>query len=224
MRFEDREHAGRLLAARLEYLRGQRPVVLGLTRGGMPVAFEVARRLVAPLDLIVVHKIRAPFAPELSIGALAEGGATYLNPTALREGAIDRERAAALAEDEVSELARRVRLYRGAGSAPRLDGRVVVVVDDFVSTGTTARAAARAARQRGAARVVFAVPVVAEALEPELRADFDEFVALEVSSPAHVPSDPYERPEEISDEAALAYLRRARVERAIGEIEPAAVS
>jgi predicted phosphoribosyltransferase len=221
MRFEDREHAGRLLAERLDSLRDAHPVVLGLSRGGMPVALEVAKRLVAPLDLVVVRKIRVPSAPELSIGAVAEGGATFLNPTALREAAIDRQRAAALAEDEVAELARRVRLYRGAGAAPRLEGRVVVVVDDFVATGTTARAAARAAGVRGAARVLLAVPVVAQGLEPELLADFDEVIALEVSP--H-PRDAYARLEELSDEAALACLRRARVERAIEEIEPAAVS
>ena len=222
MRFESREHAGRLLAERLETVRDAHPVVLGLTRGGIPVALEVARRLVAPLDLVVVRKIRAPAAPELSLGAVAEGGATFLNPTALRDAAIDRGRAAALAEEEVAELARRVRLYRGAGAPPRLEGRVVVVVDDFVATGTTARAAARAAGQRGAARVLLAVPVVAEGLEPELLGDFDEVIALETSP--HAPGDAYERLEEVSDAAALALLRRARVERAIEEIEPAAVS
>ncbi len=224
MRFEDREHAGRLLADRLEPLRQDEPVVLGLTRGGMPVAFEIARRLAAPLDLIVVRKVRAPSPREPAVGAVAEGGATYLNPTALREGPIDPERAAVLVEEEVAELARRVRLYRGAGAAPRLDGRLVVVVDDFVSTGFTARAAARAARKRGAARVVLAVPIVPEALAPELRHEFDDVVAIELAAPGHAPSEPYERLEEISDEAALAYLRRARVERAIEEIEPAAVS
>ncbi len=224
MRFVDREHAGRLLAERLGELEKESPVVLGLTRGGMPVAFEVARGLVAPLDLVVVHKIRAPAAPELSIGAIAEGGATFLNPTALHEGALEPERAGALVEAQLTELARRVRLYRGAGAPPRLDGRVVVVVDDFVTSGTTARAAARAARQRGAARVVLAVPIVPEALEAELRAEFDEVVALEVSPAGHAPGDPYERLEEVSDETALACLRRARLERAIDELEPAAIS
>ncbi len=224
MRFVDREHAGRLLAERLERLRGEDPVVVGLSRGGIPVAFEVARRLDAPLDLIVVRKILAPAAREPSIGAIAEGGTTFFNPTALHEGAIDPERAAALADAEISELARRVRLYRAAGPPARLDGRVAIVVDDFVSTGGTARAAARAARGRGARRVVLAVPVVPERLEPVLRAEFDELVAVETSSAAAAPSDPYERFEEVSDEVALGYLRRARLEHAIEQVEPAAIS
>jgi putative phosphoribosyl transferase len=221
MRFDDRVHAGRLLAERLERLREDHPVVLGLTRGGMPVAFEVARRLSAPLDVIVIQKIRAR--AEVPAGAVAEGGESYLNRTVAREGA-HRQREAALADEEVSELARRVRLYRGATPAPRLEGRLVVVVDDFVATGNTARAASRAARARGARRVVLAVPAMSETLEPELGADFDEVVALEMTAAPRAPSDAYARLDEIDDGSALALLRRARLERAIDEIAPAAIS
>ncbi len=224
MRFESREHAGRLLAARLGYLKEARPVVLGLTRGGIPIAFEVARGLEAPLDLIVVRKLQAATAPDLPFGALAEGGVTYLNPTLLRDARMRHEDAAVVAEGMIAELARRVRLYRDQAAPPSLHGRIVVIVDDFVATGTTARAAALAARKRGATRVLLAVPVLAAAVEPELRGDFDEVVALEVSRPPQPLAEAFERFEEVTDDTALAYLRRARLERAFQEIEPAAMT
>lgn len=212
MRFKDREHAGRLLAAKLMHLRGTNPVVLGLTRGGIPVAFEVAHGLDAPLDLIVVQRVRSAAAPELAFGALAEGGVTYLNPTLLRDARMTREDAAAAVEAMVADLARDVRLYRGATPPPSLRDRSVVIVDDFVTTGASARAAALAARQRGAARVILAVPVLAEAAEPELWREFDDVVALELTQPPRPASEAYERLEDIDDETAFEYLRRARFE------------
>jgi putative phosphoribosyl transferase len=221
MRFEDRGHAGRLLATRLEHLRERNPVVLGLTRGGIPVAFEVARRLAAPLDLVVVRKLGSPARPELALGAIAEGGAVYLNPTLVRDAGLEREEAAALVEEEIAEVASRARLYRGEIPAPRLRGRWVILIDDFVATGASVRAAARAARQRGAARVLLAVPVLAAGVAPELRLDVDEIVALEVAEPAHPAGDAYEHLEEVTDESALEYLRQARRERIGDELEQA---
>ncbi|BDG02262.1 phosphoribosyltransferase [Anaeromyxobacter oryzae] len=209
MRFHDRGHAGRLLAERLEHLAAAHPVVLGLTRGGIPVAFEVARVLEAPLDLIVVRKLGA-LAP--SAGAIAEGGVLYLNPTYLRDARLDPDDAASLADADVIELAKRVRLYRAEFPASRLGGRTAIVVDDFVATGTTARAAARAARRRGAARVVLAVPVLAAGVEQELREDFDEVIALALPPPGEATSAWYERLEPASDDVAMELLRRARLE------------
>jgi putative phosphoribosyl transferase len=220
MRFQDREHAGRLLASRLEYLRDAQPIVLGLTRGGIPVAFEVARRLGAPLDLIVVRKVQAAAPQEPCIGAIAEGGVSYLNPTYEHEGRL-RAEAAERAEEAVIDLTTRIRLYRGDVPAPRLMGRTVVVVDDFVATGTTARAAARAARRRGASSVVLAVPVLPANVEVELAAEYDEVMSLAVTSPSTAPSDAYERSEQVSDEQAIALLRRARAERLGGTSAPA---
>ena len=141
--FQTREHAGRLLAARLEHLRAARPVVLGLSRGGIPVAYEVARLLAAPLDLVVVRKSRAPGATEVVLGVLAEGGETFLDPAAARERGIEPVDLGALAEREVAELWRRIRIYRGDAPAPSLAGRAVIVVDDFIATGTTIMAANR---------------------------------------------------------------------------------
>ncbi len=208
MKFHDREHAGRLLGVKLDGDRHQDAVVLGLTRGGMPVALEVARQIGAPLDILVVRKISLPGPPEQAIGAIAEGGATFMNPTVMREAGVAAEEAAALAEAEVEELSRRVRLYRGERPAPHLAGRTAIVVDDGVVTGVSARAAGRAVRQRGARRVVLAAPVVAAAAEPELRRDFDEVVALETPAEPFAIGDWYQRFEEVGDEEVLACLRR----------------
>ncbi len=216
MRFQDREHAGRLLAARLEGLRSERPIVLGLTRGGVPVAFEVARLLEAPLEMLVVRKVGAPGKSEYTLGAIAEGGETFVNPIVLHESGIPEETAARLAEDEVAELARRVRLYRPGRPSPHLAGRTVLVVDDGVATGASARAAGRAVRQRKASRVAFAAPVIPATAEAGLRIEFDEVIALAV--PAHLGAigDWYERFAEVSDDEVLRYLRRAETELAAG--------
>ncbi len=213
--FRDRAHAGRLLAAKLERYRAERPIVLGLTRGGVPVAFEVARHLVADLDVIVVRKIGAPGSPEYAIGAIAEGGAVYVNREALRDVGIGDDQVADLAEREAVELARRVRAYRGDHKMPDLAGRTVLVVDDGVATGATARAAGRSARQRGAARLVLAVPVIAAASEAELRSDFDEVIAVDLPEAFYAVSQWYERFTQVPDEEVLEYLRRARGERPV---------
>ncbi len=224
MRFKDREHAGRLLAARLTHLRAMNPVVLGLTRGGLPVAFEVAHGLDAPLDLVVVRKLRGVDDPELSFGALAEGGVTYLNPTLLRDARMNREAAADVAEEMVAELARNVRLFRGDAAPPSLRDRAVVIVDDYVATGTTACAAAMAARQRGAMRVILAVPVLAASAEAELWTAFDDVIALGMTQPTHPATEAYERLEEIDDETAREYLRRSRFELQAERVEPAGLT
>jgi putative phosphoribosyl transferase len=206
--FRDREQAGRLLADGLEWYRPARPMVLGLARGGVPVALEVARALGGDLDLIVVRKIGAPGQPEYAIGAIAEGGAVYVRREALPEVGLSEEDAAALAERESVELARRVRMYRGVRPMPPLAGRTVIVVDDGVATGATARAAARSARLRGASRVVLAAPVIAAASVQQLKLDFDDVVAVEYPSPFFAVGRWYERFEQVSDESVLDCLRQ----------------
>jgi putative phosphoribosyl transferase len=210
MVFRDREQGGRLLAEKLERYRAERPIVLGLTRGGVPVALEVARSLGADLDLIVVRKIGAPECPEYAIGAIAEGGAVYVRREALSEVGLGDDDVMALAEQEAVELARRVRVYRGDRPMPDLAGRTVIVVDDGVATGATARAAGRAARERGAARVVLAAPVIAAAAEPGLRSDFDDVVAVDLPEPFIAVGLWYRRFGQISDGEVLGCLRRSR--------------
>jgi putative phosphoribosyl transferase len=210
MVFRDRTDGGRQLAGKLERYRAEHPMVLGLTRGGVPVALEVARALDADLDIIVVRKLGAPECPEYAIGAIAEGGAAYVRREAQLEVGLRDEDVAALAEREAAELARRVRTYRGDGPMPDLAGRTVIVVDDGVATGATARAAARAARQRGAAHVILAAPVIAAGSAPDLRPDFDQVVAVEFPEPFIAVGLWYERFAPTSDEEVLECLRRGR--------------
>jgi putative phosphoribosyl transferase len=210
MIFRDREDGGRQLAHALERYRAARPIVLGLTRGGVPVAEEVARSLGAALDVIVVRKIGAPRSPEYAVAAIAEGGAVYVRRDALREARLSEQEVAELAEREAVELARRVRIYRGGRPPLDLAGRTVIVVDDGVATGATAQAAARAARRRGASRVVLAAPVIAAASEPELRSEFDQIVAVQLPERFVAVGLWYERFGQVSDEEVIRSLRRAR--------------
>jgi putative phosphoribosyl transferase len=158
---------------------------------------------------MVVRKIGAPGCPEYAIGAIAERGGVWVNPEASREAGLSDVDIAALAEHEAVELARRVRAYRGDRPFPDVSGRTVILVDDGIATGATARAAARAARRAGAARIVLAAPVIAAASEPELRRDLDDVVAVDLPLELVAVGLWYERFPEISDEEVLAVLRRA---------------
>ncbi|RKR12790.1 phosphoribosyltransferase [Arthrobacter oryzae] len=157
--FEDRVDAGRQLGRRLAELRGQDIVVLGLPRGGVPVAFEVAAALDAPLDVIVVRKLGLPYQPELAMGAIGEGGAKVLDEQVLAHARVSEAELRAVDERERAVLENRVVLFRKGRSRQDLTGRIAVIVDDGIATGSTARVACRIARKQGAARVILAVPV-----------------------------------------------------------------
>jgi putative phosphoribosyl transferase len=157
--FDDRADAGRRLGQRLAGLRGQDVVVLGLTRGGVPVAFEVAKVLQAPLDVIVVRKLGVPFQPEVAMGAIGEGNAQLLDPRVVSLARVNEEGLQALERKERELLESRVALYRQGRPREDLHGRTAVVVDDGIATGSTARVACLVARQLGAAKVILAVPV-----------------------------------------------------------------
>ncbi|GAA2435501.1 phosphoribosyltransferase [Streptomyces macrosporus] len=175
MRFHDRREAGRRLAEPLRALRLagelENPLVLALPRGGVPVADEIARVLHAPLDVLVARKIGAPFNPELGVGAIAGEGPPLFDRQSLAMLGLTAEGLAPQVERERAELRRREELYRGGRSAPDVHDRTVILVDDGLATGVTARAALRAVHALGPARVVLAVPVAspqaAAALEPE---------------------------------------------------------
>jgi predicted phosphoribosyltransferase len=159
MVFMDRADAGRRLAARLEYLRGEPVVVLGLPRGGVPVALEVARALGAPLDVIVVRKLGVPFQPELGMGAVGEDGVRVINDEVVREVGVRANELAAVQAREQAQVEARAARYRARRPREPLAGRTAIVVDDGIATGATARAACQVARAHGTARVVLAVPV-----------------------------------------------------------------
>jgi putative phosphoribosyl transferase len=182
--FANRTDAGVRLAARLSGLRGEDVVVLALPRGGVPVAFEVAKAMRAPLDVIIVRKLGVPSQRELGMGAIAEGGVRVLNSSVVQGASISDADIAAVEQREMAELQRRARELRGTRPPISLAGRVAVVIDDGIATGATARAACRAARAKGAARVILAVPVAPPAAAAALRGDADEVVCVE--SPEHL--------------------------------------
>jgi putative phosphoribosyl transferase len=179
MRFRDRADAGRQLAWRLQQYRTEAPVVVGLPRGGVPVAAEVARALEAPLDVLVVRKLGCPWQPELALGAIGEAGAMVLNPALITSIGLAPQDLAGVIGAERGELERRLARYRGTRPAVPVAGRTVIVVDDGLATGATARAAIRVLRQRGARRIVLAVPVAPPETVKALGAVADEVVALE---------------------------------------------
>jgi putative phosphoribosyl transferase len=179
MVFTDRRQAGRRLAARLGHLRGEDVVVLGLPRGGVPVAAEVAARLEAPLDVVVVRKLGVPYQPELGMGAIGEGGVRVLNDDVIRMAGTSQEALHRVEREERAELERRVRRYRGERAPVDLAGRTVVVVDDGIATGSTAQAACRIVRAQGAARIVLAVPVAPDGVNAAFRGVADEVVVVD---------------------------------------------
>ncbi|MGE5048307.1 MAG: phosphoribosyltransferase [Deltaproteobacteria bacterium] len=180
-RFRNRQEAGRALAAALMPMRREHPVIVALPRSGVPVAAAVAEALQAPLDIVVTRKLAPPGEPELAVGALAEGGASYIDPTAVGILGISHEDLSALADSEAVELGRRVKILRGDRPSLDIEGRTVVVVDDGIARGASVRAALRSLRQRRPGRMVVAAPVIAPDTLHELREDCDEVVCL--SSP-----------------------------------------
>ena len=178
MRFMDRRDAGRQLAAALAHVAGEQPVVVGLPRGGVPVAYEVARALGAPLDVLVVRKLGCPWQPELGVGALGEGGIRLLNRGLMREVGVTESELGEVIEREQQELEARVARYRGDRSPIPIENRTVIVVDDGLATGFTARAAIEVLRRRRAGRVVLAVPVAPVDTIAELRGVADDGVCL----------------------------------------------
>jgi predicted phosphoribosyltransferase len=175
----DREDAGRRLAAALHKYQGQNDVVVfGLPRGGVPVAFEVARQLEAPLDILVVRKIGLPGQPELAMGAVASGGVIIRNEHVIRAVRIGPDRFDAAVEAARAELTEREAALRGTGLSVDLTDKTVIVVDDGMATGSTMRAAAEALRTMGPARIVIAVPVGAPEVVDQLGAIADEVVCL----------------------------------------------
>jgi predicted phosphoribosyltransferase len=213
MRFRDREEAGRELGARLRLLREKdelpRPVVLALPRGGVTVALEVARALDAPLDVLVARKIGAPFQPELGVGALAGDGPPLYDRESLARLGLTEAELAPVVRRERAELKRRERLYRQGRPAADLSGRTVVVVDDGLATGVTARAALRAVRGGAPRRVVLAVPVSSPQAARLLRPEVDELVCLAQPSDFRAVGLWYDDFEQLSDDDVLRALRAA---------------
>ena len=179
LRFTDRHDAGRRLAAMLERFHDEHPVVLGIPRGGVPVAAEVARALSAPLDVVVVRKVGAPHNPEFAIGALAERGAGIVDERTVEGLGIGAGELRAMLARAQDELDARIERYRGRRAALPLEGRTVILIDDGLATGHSAQAAAQSVRQRGAAHIILAVPVAAPLSVRELLDYVDDVVTVQ---------------------------------------------
>lgn len=208
--FANRTEAGRELAVALgEYAGRPEVLVLALPRGGLPVAFEVARALDAPLDILVVRKLGLPAQPELAMGAITSAGARVLNREVVELTGVSEEEIEQVAERELEEAHRRQRLYRGDRSEPELGGRCLLLVDDGLATGSTMRAAVAAVRQSQPARVVVAVPVAPADTLRKLEGEADEVVCLATPSSFQAVGQFYESFEQTSDEQVREILERA---------------
>ncbi len=208
VRFRDRQDAGRQLARLLERYRDEAPFVLGLPRGGVPVAFEVARALGAPLDVLVARKLGAPQQPELGIGAIAPGGVRIVLSQAAQIPSVTPEYIEQITARETEEMERRLRLYRGERPPPDLHRRTVILVDDGLATGVTARAAIRSARLQGAHRVVLAAPVCALQTARVLMSEVDDLVCAQLPPDLRAISLWYDRFDQVTDEEVIALLRQ----------------
>jgi putative phosphoribosyl transferase len=212
--FRDRTEAGQLLAAQLAtYVDRPDVLVLALPRGGVLVAFEVARVLHAPLDVLVVRKLGVPGQEELAMGAIAAGGARFLNDDVVQFLGISDEVIDQAAEHEQRELERRERLYRGDRPACDVRGRTVILVDDGIATGATMHAALVAVKQQQPARVIIAIPTAAPSTCEEFAAEGDEVVAVIRPEPFYAVGLWYEDFPQTSDEEVRDLLERARQEQ-----------
>ena len=216
--FRDRTQAGRRLSRKLaHYADRADAIVLALPRGGVPVGYEVAKALRAPLDVFLVRKLGAPGQEELAMGAIAAGGVRVLNDEVVRALGISPRVIDSVAARELRELERRDQLYRGRRPAPRVAGRTAILVDDGLATGSTMRAAIQALRQKEPGRIVVAVPVAAAPTREELSSLVDEMVCYATPEPFYSVGFWYDDFSQTTDDEI-----RDLLERAAKEMTPAA--
>src|SRR5437016_5633987 len=210
MRFRDRSEAGRLLAAKLRaYANRPDVVVLALPRGGVPVAFEVARALAAPLDIFLVRKLGVPGHEELAMGAIASGGVRVLNPDVVAGLDIPEHVVGSVAASELRELERRERAYRDDRPPVEAQGKLVILVDDGLATGSTMRAAAAALRRKSPRRLVVGVPVAAPGTCDALQDEVDEIVCAITPEPFYAVGLWYADFRQTTDDEVRQLLNRA---------------
>lgn len=213
--FADRAEAGRALAGRVSHFRAENPVVLALPRGGVPVAYEVAKALGAPLDLLMVRKISAPDQPELALGAVVDGprSEVVLNEEIVRALGVSNGFIREAAADGLAEIARRRRVYLCGRPHTKIEGRTVIVVDDGIATGASVRAALRAARRQQPQRLVLAVPVAPEEMVVALEDEVDEVVCLLTPKPFYAIGLYYSDFRQFTDREVTDILDRAAAMR-----------
>jgi predicted phosphoribosyltransferase len=210
-RFRDRHDAGRRLASELHaYAHRPDVIVLALPRGGVPVGYEVAAALAAPLDVFVVRKLGLPWHEELAMGAIASGGVRVLDPELIRIARVSEDDIQRITAIEQAELERRERQYRGNRPIPDVRGKTVILVDDGLATGSTMRAAVAALRQEEPARIVVAVPVAARDTCNAFKGVADEIICVETPEPFDAVGLWYDDFSPTTDEDVHELLERAR--------------
>lgn len=210
MRFSDRADAGRRLASALAQYRDRHPIVLALPRGGVPVAAAVAEALKAPIDLVLVRKIGLPWQPELAIGAVVDGAEPIIvrNEAFISLAGVGEDEFEGICRSELAEIERRKARYLGSRVRAPITGQTVIVVDDGMATGATARAALRAIRQRAPLKLVLAVPIASAEAVAELRGEVDDLVCLDVPEPFVAIGHFYRDFGEVSDDDVVSVLAR----------------
>jgi len=208
--FVDRENAGRALAQKLLKYKGIPDLlIIGLPRGGVVVAFEVAKALQAQMDVFIVRKLGAPYQPELAMGAVAEGGMLLLNDAVVNYLSISREFIDRTAKEQMVELERRQKLYRGDREMTKIAGRTVIVVDDGLATGATMKVAVRALKRKVPSKLVIAVPLGAYSTCSELKEEADELICLMTPEPFSAVGSWYENFEQTTDQQVRDLLQKA---------------
>lgn len=213
VRFRNREDAGRRLAAELQRLASEHPIVLALPRGGVPVGYEVAKALGAPLDVWVVRKVGVPWHQELGMGAVAEGGYLLLSRGIIDQLGVTEDELSGAIQREQARVTQRLRKFRGARPAPSLQDRTVVLVDDGIATGGTVRAAIRAIRAGSPRRIVLAVPVASADTLDALAAEVDELVCLAAPENLYAIGVWYDAFAQVQDDDVVRLLELAREEQ-----------
>jgi len=211
-RFTDRAHAGKMLAARLRHLKMREPLLLALPRGGVPVAYEVARELGLPLDVLVVRKLGVPSHPEYAMGAIVESGYYRINPRVTRAVGVSESEIEGVIEHEKDEIQRRLTRYRPDHNLPSLANRTVIVVDDGLATGATAQVACQYLRELGAGEVIVAAPVCSPRVEEKIRADSATLVCLSQPTDFSAVGYFYEDFSEVPDDTVVGLLEKSRLQ------------
>lgn len=210
--FEDRKQAGKKLASKLEKFKNRKVIVLGIPRGGIVIGYEVAKRLQAPLDVVVPRKLRAPNQPELAIGAITEDGNIILNQQLVNSLNVSSDYLEKESERQKLEIDRRLQTYKGKEGIPDLKGFHVIVVDDGIATGSTMKAALASVRKRGAESVILAIPVASSSSLKMLENDADETICLETPSVFYAIGQFYRNFEQTSDEEVKTLLEKNKME------------
>jgi putative phosphoribosyl transferase len=210
MAFTDRSHAGRLLATQLLQLKLDSPVVYGVARGGVVVAYEVAAAMKCPLDILVPRKLPSPYNAEVAIGAIAQDGTVLLDRRAIDAFDVDQEYLEAATEAARAEIERRLEAYRAGEPAVAVRGRDAIVVDDGIATGFTLQTAIRALRKEMPARIVLAVPVAAQSSLERLSSEVDDVICLEMPSPFYAVGQAYAEFGQVSDCTVIELLKKPR--------------